>query len=191
MDPYWLGLIMLVVLCFVPPTLKRIAQMKLVRDLRIEGAALLPRFWRGSLIRYQRSKWDADVRFTPPGEVTGGGQHGRFHWSGRLRRATPSIEVHPHSHGPAPTGVLSTGDARFDQAVVLTGDAGFAALLFGPEVRDVVLRLQGLSARLSSVRDGTVAVDGPLAGDVRQLLATCELLMDLMATAVSALPGKA
>lgn len=197
MITYWLGIALLVTLFSVGPALRRYALLRTLRELKVEGATVVPRFWRPGLIQYRRSKWDADGRFVPPGEVSHGGQQGHLLLTGRLKRSTPTVEVHPraHDHGSPPAaGEGSTGDPRFDRAYTLSGDAAFAALLFGPEVRDLVLRLQGLGGRLSAVRDGAVEITGPIGpgpAEIRQVLGTCELLLDLLASAVSGLPEKA
>lgn len=193
MNTYWLGIALLVTLFSVGPAVRRFVLMRTVRDLAIPGAVVLPRFWRASLVQYRRSKWDADVSFAAPGELTGGGQHGHLQMVAQLRRPTPSVEVHLRGHGSAEPGAPTTGDPRFDQAFALRGDPAFAALLFGPEVRDLVLRVHGLGGRLAAVRDGRVDLSGPLSGGatgIRQFLGTCELLLDLMAAAVSTLPEK-
>ena len=181
MDTYYLGMILLVALFSVAPTLRRLAHRKMIGGLRVEGATVPPRLWRASLLQYRRARWDAEVRFMPPGELFAGGHHGLLRFSGRLRRATPSVEL-----GPGP----GSGATRFEQIYSVGGDAAFAAQLFVPELRDVLVRLEGLGVRLTSVRDGTVDAAGPQGKDLRQVLGTCELMMDLMASAVSGLPEK-
>jgi hypothetical protein len=196
MDTYWLAIALLVVLFSAAPVYRRYLLRRTLRNLKIEGAVVVLRFWRPGLIRYHRSQWDAEVLLVPPGEASRGGDQGHLRLRGELRRSTPTVEVSPRAHSheppPAPDG-MATGDPKFDQVFRLSGDAGLSALVFNPEVRDLVLRLHALGGRVAYLRDGEVGVQGPLGSgpvELRQFLATCELLLDLIAKAVSALPGK-
>jgi hypothetical protein len=195
MNTYWLSVGLLATLFSVPPILRRLALIRTLRELKVEGATVTPRFWRPGRILYRRAKWDADVLCRPPGEISGGGPRGHLDLVGRLRRSTPGIDVHlrGHSHGAPAAEGGATGDPRFDQVFSFSGDAVFASLLFSPEVRDLVLRLHGMEGRLGSVRDGVVTMTGPLGRgpvEIRQFLGTCELLLDHLAQAVSTLPEK-
>jgi hypothetical protein len=193
MDPYWIGMALLVVLCLAAPVGRRLAHARALRSLVIDGLTIIPGFWRLGRVRISRALWEAEVRFGLPGEF-GGGQRGHLTWSARVRAPTPSLRFHaPGPEADAAAGdLLRVGDPHFEPLYVVKGDQSFGVRLMVQATRDLLVKLVGVGGRIWAIHEGTVEITGPFLMNSRELGEFLELsarILDRIAAA--ALPAEA
>ena len=187
MDPYWLGMVLLVVLCLVAPVGRRVVHARALRSLGLPGASVRPSFWRLGRVRIHRPEWDAEVRFGLPGEF-GGGQRGHLKWSARLHGPTGSLRfLIPGPGADAADGELvRIGDPEFERLYVVRGDLSFAVRLMIRATRELLVKLAAMDGRLWTIHEGTVEMTGPFllkAGKLKEFLELAVELQDRIAAA--------
>jgi hypothetical protein len=190
MDPYWLGLALLVILCSAAPLARRFGHAHALKSLGIEGITVLPSFWKLGQLRYSRPGWEAGVRFELPGEF-GGGQRGHLQLSAKMGQPTGSLKF--HAPGPAADAAegnfIRIGDPRFEALYLVKGDPAFGVRLMLAETRELLVQLAALDGRIWAIHEGTVEITGPFltsAKDLKAFLELCARLLDRVALAAAA-----
>jgi hypothetical protein len=163
---------------FAGPFLLRRSHEAMLRGLGMEGVAVVPRAWRMSGLRFDRPRWQADVRFEPA--RLGGGRPGHLRF-----RATFTPSPGPAS-GRTSEPLVVTGDPDFDRKITVEGDPAFARKLLVPEMRERLIRLDGMGGRVLAIGEGFVEIDGPLPGRPPELRAFLELCDAIVARTVAA-----
>lgn len=171
MVTYVIGIVFLIACVFGVPLFRKLAHEQTLKGLGLEGVTVLPRFWTLSGLRIERPRWTGEVAFAPPGPSGGRPGHLRLRASFQRSASPPPV--------PAPAARVETGDAEFDQKIRVEGDPAFARKLLSPEMRDLLLELDGLGGRVLEIGETTVEIDGPLMNGeaLRRFLELCDAIV--------------
>jgi len=158
---------------FGGPILLRRNHEAMLKALGIEGVTVVPRAWSMSALKVDRPRWRADVVFEPA--RIGGGRRGhlRFHAT-----FTPPP---PPATGRTSEPSVPTGDPEFDRKITVEGDPAFARKLLVPEMRERLIRLDGMGGRVQAIGEGFVEISGPLLGrppELKAFLELCDAIVD-------------
>ncbi len=187
---FWIGVAFLIACGLGVPVYRKFAHTAMLKSLQWEGASVIPVAWGLSGLRLKRARWEGEVEFEPAG-VGGGGRRGHLRLIASLGRKTPSLSFYEAARRDASGGepAIPTGDAAFDEKVVVKGDADFARKLLSPDQRERLLRLQGVDGHLWAISGGVVELAGPLVTDrarLKDFLVLCDEILDAMAGAIAA-----
>jgi len=187
---FWIGVAFLIACGLGVPVYRKLAHSAMLKTLAWEGTSVIPVAWGLSGLRIQRTRWEGEVEFEPPG-IGGGGRRGHLRLIATLKRKTPSLSFYETGRRDASGGepALPTGDAAFDARYVVKGDPDFARKLLGPDQRERLLLLQGVGGYVWAVSGGIVEMGGPLLTDrsrLKDFLVLCDAILDAWAGAVAA-----
>jgi hypothetical protein len=190
MEFFWIGVAFLILVGFVHPVLRRVAHGRMLRNLDMDGVTVMPTFLGYGGLRVTRARWDGEVSFTGP-SLGGGGRTGHLELIASLRRPTPTLSLYEkgrRSDAGATEPVVPTGDADFDAAITVRGDAEFAKKLLVPGQRERLLLLKNAGGYLWAISGGVAELGGPLPQDGRTLkdfLELCDAFLHEAAGAVA------
>ena len=187
---FWIGVAFLIACGLGMPVYRKFAHAAMLKSLGWEGASVIPVNWGLSGLRLKRARWEGEVEFEPAG-VGGGGRRGHLRLIASLGRKTPSLSFYEAGRRDAEGGepAIPTGDATFDEKIVVKGDADFARKLLSPDQRGRLLRLQELGGYVWAISGGVVELGGPLLTDrarLNEFLVLCDEILDAMAGAIAA-----
>ena len=163
------------------PLLRKKSHEAMLKALQMDGVIVVPRPWMLSGLRVERSRWQADVVFQEA--RMGGGRPGHLRYRATF---TPPL---PPPGGRTSEPVVSTGDPQFDQKISVEGDPAFARKLLVPEMRERMIRLDGMGGRVLAIGEGFVEIDGPLLArtpELRRFLELCDAIVDATVAASGA-----
>ena len=166
---------------FGVPLLLRRGHEVMLRQLAMDGATVVPNPWTLSGLRIERPRWKADVFFQPA--RLGGGR------PGHLRFRATFTPAPPPTSGRKSEPAVPTGDPEFDARITVEGDPAFARKLLVPEMRERLIRLDGLRGRVGAIGEGFVEIDGPLLGrppELKAFLELCGAIVDATVAAAGA-----
>lgn len=158
---------------FGAPLLLRRSHEAMLKALARDGVSVVRRPWTMSGLRIDRPRWHADVDFQPA--RVGGGR------PGHLRFRATFTPPPPPAAGRTSEPALPTGDAEFDRKITVEGDPAFARKLLVPEMRERLVRLDGMGGRVLAIGEGFVEIDGPLLGrppELKAFLELCDAIVD-------------
>jgi hypothetical protein len=176
---YCIGIAFLIACVFGVPLLRKLVHDRTLKGLAMEGVTVLPRFWSLSGLRIERSSWTGEMAFAPAGPSSGRPGHLRLTASFKPSPSTPAA--------PAPETRVRTGDADFDERILVEGDPAFARKLLGPEMRERLVELDRMGGRVLAIGESTVEIDGPLMSgtpSLKRFLELCDAIVT--GTAVAA-----
>jgi hypothetical protein len=186
---FWVGVAFLVACGLGVPVVRKLVHSAMLKNLRWDGASILPSWWGLSGLRIRRSRWEGEVIFEPAG-LGGGGRRGHLRLIASLGRKTPSLSFYETGRRDAAGGdpAIPTGDAAFDAKYAVKGDAEFARRILGAEQRERLLRLQESGGYVWGISGGVVELGGPLLTDgdrLRRFLDQCDGILDAMVGAAT------
>jgi hypothetical protein len=166
---------------FAGPLLLRRGHEAMLKSLAMEGVTVVPGSWTLSGLRFDRPRWNAEVLFQPA--RLGGGRPGHLRFRATFAPAPPP----PAGRRSEPA--VPTGDPEFDQKIAVEGDPVFARKLLVPEMRERLIRLDGMGGRVAAIGEGFVEIDGPLLGrppELKAFLELCDAIVDATVAAAGA-----
>ena len=158
---------------FGGPVLLRRSHEAMLRSLGMDGVTVVSYPWSMSGLRFDRPRWHADVLFQPA--RLGGGR------PGHLRFRATFTPAPPPAAGRQSEPAVSTGDPEFDRKITVEGDPAFARKLLLPEMRERLIRLDGMGGRVRAIGEDFVEIDGPLLGrppELKEFLELCDAIVD-------------
>jgi len=158
---------------FAGPLILRRGHEAMLRQLGMNGVTVVPSSWTLSGLRIERPRWKADVVFQPA--RLGGGRPGHL----RFRAAFTPAALPAAGRKSEPA--VPTGDPEFDSKITVEGDPAFARKLLLPEMRERLIRLDGMGGRVRAIGEDFVEIDGPLLGrppELKEFLELCDAIVD-------------
>lgn len=158
---------------FAGPMILRRGHEAMLRQLGMNGVTVVPVPWTLSGLRIDRPRWKADVVFQPA--RLGGGR------PGHLRFRAVFTPAPPPAPGRSSESGIPTGDPEFDRKITVEGDPVLARKLLVPEMRERLIRLDGMGGRVGAIGEGFVEIEGPLLGrppELKAFLELCDAIVD-------------
>lgn len=186
---FWIGVAFIAVIGLGFPVFQKLAHSHMLRELRMDGVTVLPSLFSYGGLRIKRARWEGEVRFAAP-SLGGGGRRGHVELIASLGRTTPTLSFYEkgrRSDAGATEPTVPTGDADFDAAITVRGDAAFAQKLLVPEQRQRLLRLKEAGGYLWGISGGVAELGAPLPRNgaaLKNFLESCDAFLDAAAGSV-------